>query len=139
VVMHFGQFWVIVIFAHFSLYFTSSYSKTSVSHYRHDLFCIERSECMATIILILIILYGISELSKVAFYASCRVETKSTKKLLYLKLTTISSAYKLTWFLYGQFFKIHTHSCFLCLETTATSSDKISTSLVAHMLPFGGI
>jgi hypothetical protein len=40
-------------------------------------------------------LYGILELSKVAFYVSCRVETKSTK-MLSLKLTTISSAYKFT-------------------------------------------
>jgi hypothetical protein len=49
---------------------------------------------MATVILISII-FGILELSKVAFYVSCQVETKSTK-MLSLKLTTISLAYKFT-------------------------------------------
>jgi hypothetical protein len=37
--------------------------------------------------------------------------------------------------LYGQFFKIYTHSCFLCLETTATSHDKILVACtLAHLL-----
>jgi hypothetical protein len=39
----------------------------------------------------------------------------------------------------SQLFKTHTHSCFLCLKTTATSCDKIGTSLVARMVLFGGI
>jgi hypothetical protein len=41
---------------------------------------------MAAVILILVILYRISELSKVTFYASFQVATKSTK-MLSLKLT----------------------------------------------------
>jgi hypothetical protein len=44
----------------------------------------------------------------------------------------ISLTYKFSQILYGQFFKICTHSCSLCLKTSATSRDKIGTSLVAH-------
>jgi hypothetical protein len=52
--------------------------------------------------------------------------------------STISLAYQFNQILYGQFFKIYTHSCFLCLKTTTTSRDRIVTSLVACTALFGG-
>jgi hypothetical protein len=125
----FGQFWVIVMIAHFSLYLDGSYSKTAVSHYRYVHFSIERSEWHQ--LYWFIILYGISELSKWHFcMPHAQLGQRALKCYPWNWQSTISLANKLNQFLYGQFFKIYTHSCFLCQETTATSCDSIVTSLV---------
>ncbi len=138
VFMHFWSILVNVIFTYFSLYLVGSNSKTSVSHYRYVLFCINRSEWQQ-IYWFWSFHMGFWNYQKWPFHASCQGETKSTICYPWNWQWTISSEYKFTWMFYDQFFKIHTHLCFLCLETSATSRDKTGTSLVAHMGLFGGV
>jgi hypothetical protein len=122
----------------FSLYLAGSYSKTSVSHYRYFLFCIERSEWQQ-LDWFWSFYMGFRNYQKWHFMPHAKWRQRVLKCYPWNWQSTISLAYEFTQILYGQFFKIHNHSCFLCLETTATTRDKIGTSLVALMALFGGV